>query len=152
MSKIWATTAGRPYTSSVLPSLPRSWSWSTPCTCTYIPSYVKHALLNTSQLCEDLQVKDHCPRCCSFSPTVSGVANHRPHSLPVQWLPLRYSDTVHGSGAQQFYTFAVRSAFRCPPMPQAHLFISRTRVFCLSSTRLLLGATVDLPLLQHPVI
>lgn len=145
-------TAGRPYTSSALPSSLRSWSWFTPCTCTCIPSYVKHALLSVSQLCENLQVKGHCPCRCTLSSTVSRVTNHRSYPLPVQWLPLRYPDTVHGLSTQRLYTSAVRFAFCRPSMPQAYLFISRTCVFCLSSTRLLLGAAVGFPLLQHPLL
>jgi hypothetical protein len=87
MLKIWDTIAGRLYTSSVLQSFLLSLSWSTRCTCIYMPPYMTSRLLNARQLREDFKVQGHCSCRCTLRSVVAGTADHRPYSLPVQWLP-----------------------------------------------------------------
>jgi hypothetical protein len=104
------------------------------------------------QLCEDFQVKSYFARRCIIRIAVSGPADHRPYSLPIQWLPLRDPDTVHGPGPQQLNPAPVRAAVRCSTMLQAHIPVSRACVLRLSSPRLLSGGTVVLPVFQHTIL
>jgi hypothetical protein len=152
MLKIWDTIAGRLYTSSVLQSFLLSLSWSTRCTCIYMPPYMTSRLLNARQLREDFKVQGHCSCRCTLRSLVAGIADHRPYPLPVQWLPLRHLGPLYGLGPQQLDTPVIRSSLCSALMPQAHLSVPRTCVLCLPSARLLLGAAIGFPVLHHTIL
>ncbi|EKG10871.1 Glycosyl transferase ALG6/ALG8 [Macrophomina phaseolina MS6] len=98
---------------------------------------------------QDGQLDEACPCRCSFGPAVTWPADHRPHSFPVQWLPLRHLGPVPGPGPPAVDLAVQRLPLRGLAVLQASVSVRRSGVFRVPAPRLLPEPAVHFP---HPVL
>ena len=83
--------------------------------------------------------------CCTFDPSLSRSAHHRPCPLSVQRLPLWNSHSLHILRKEPVDPTPERDSVCHPSLPKAHLPVSGSCIFCLSSKCLLSGIKADFP-------
>ena len=79
----------------------------------------------------------------NLSTAVSRSVDHRPHSFPIQWLPLWYPHSIYSPSSKELRTSVEWHIIRGPALPQAHLPLPCAGLLRLSASRLLSGTKVD---------
>ena len=75
---------------------------------------------------------------------ITGTAHYRPHSLPVQWLPIWHPHIVAGVCSETVNHAPQWTAFRRTTLPEAHIPVSRTRILRLPLAGILSQSEIDL--------
>lgn len=109
------------------------------------PAIVTLTILTAGQLRPDRACiyEEAITRSCHLHLTFSWTIDHRPHSLSVQWIPLRHPDFVDRSGAQRFWTPGKRLPLRRVAVHEAHIPLPCARLFRILTTLLLSRPTLD---------
>lgn len=114
------------------------------------PSQVLKLLLTFNQLRPVFATwHEEAVSCCrNLHPTVSRPPDHRSHSLPIQWFPIRHSDSLHRTSEEKLGTSCQRHCLCSLTLLQAHLPLPGTCLLRLPPSRLLPWAAFNL---SHPV-
>lgn len=75
--------------------------------------------------------------CSSIHSPITRLLNNRPHSLPIQRLPIRDPNPQHGPRPVTFYSLILWLSLCCIALLQAHIPLPSASILCFSTTNIL---------------